>query len=141
MKKNSSFLKRIQRLFGGLCPIFSFFPVFLNAKRFFLICIFLFLSLIFHPLIFPFFLVFKIPKWKVLFSISFIFYFLKFLNFQKNPINDVCSYPCNFFGGLVCIFQTCILMCITCLMWTLHNYEIPICDQCYSTPNVSLLIL
>ncbi len=33
-----------------------------------------------------------------------------------------------FFGCLVYIFQTCILMCIICLMQILSNYEIPLCN-------------
>jgi len=43
------------------------------------------------PPIFPFFLVFKIPKDEVCVSISFI-------SFLKNPIDYICSYPCIFLG-------------------------------------------
>jgi hypothetical protein len=49
--------------------------------------------------------------------------------------------PMFFFGSLVYNFQTCILMCIMCLMQILSNYEIPLCNQCHSTPIVSLSTL
>jgi hypothetical protein len=49
--------------------------------------------------------------------------------------------PMFFFGSLVYNFQTCILMCIMCLMQILSNYEIPLCNQCHPTPIVSLSTL
>jgi hypothetical protein len=50
--------------------------------------------------IFPFFLVFKIAKHEICFSISFISYFKIFSNFSffLNLVDYVCSYPCDFLG-------------------------------------------
>jgi len=74
---------------------------------------------------FSFFFFFEFPKDEVCYSISFIFHFQKNSKFSffSNPM-DVCSYTCNFLGVWFTFFQTCILMCIMCLMQTLSNYAI-----------------
>jgi hypothetical protein len=60
---------------------------------------------------------------KMMFFFLFLFnFFPQFFN--KNLVDYICSYPCNFWG-LVYIFQIFILMCIMCLMQILNNYEIP----------------
>jgi hypothetical protein len=58
------------------------------------------LSFFSPPPIFPFFLVLKITKDEVCFSISFISYFQKISKFSffKNLVHYVCSYPCDFLG-------------------------------------------
>jgi hypothetical protein len=93
------------------------------------------------PPIFPIFLVFKIRKNEVCFSISFVSFFQIFSNFLFFlKSNKQYMFNIIFFGSSL-HFQTCILMCIMCLMQTLNNYEIPICNQCHSIPIASLSIL
>jgi hypothetical protein len=67
------------------------------------------------------FFFFKIPKDEVCFYISFISYFL--FSFVKKSSRLYMFIPMYFFGSLVYIFQTCILMCIMCLIQLLNNYE------------------
>jgi hypothetical protein len=109
---------------------FGFFALFSQKKLFFK-CQILFyfpsyLSQIFFFSLFLHFLVFKFPKDEVCYYISFIFHFQKkfqfYLFFQIQWMIYVHTHV--FFGGLVYICQTCILICIMCLMQTLNNYAI-----------------
>jgi hypothetical protein len=77
----------------------------LEVFFFLLLClsyIYIYIYNIISPLFFHFF-VFKIPKDEVCFSISFkknsVFFF------KENPIDYICSYPCNFLGVWFTFFK------------------------------------
>jgi hypothetical protein len=95
---------------------------------FLLLCL-SYICLFFPPCFSIFFLAFKIPKVKfdITFYLLFIFNFFPIKNKNKIQLTkNVLTHV--IFWGLVYMFQTCILMCIMCLMQNFSNYETPICN-------------